>query len=53
MKSSLLPRGNYSFTYNEQMLAAKKIQYFLHFTAETAGNLFSLGELIAGKNTQR
>ncbi len=41
--------GNYSFTYNEQMLAAKKIQYFLHFTAETAGNLFSLGELIAGK----
>jgi hypothetical protein len=41
--------GNYSFTYNEQMLAGKRLQYFLHFTAETAGNLFSLVNLIGGE----
>jgi outer membrane protein insertion porin family len=41
--------GNYSFTYNEQMLAGKRLQYFLHFTAETAGNLFSLIKLIGGE----
>jgi outer membrane protein insertion porin family len=40
--------GNYSFTYNEQMLT-KRLQYFLHFTAETAGNLFSLAKLIGGE----
>lgn len=42
--------GNYSFTYNEQMLSEKKIQYYLHFTAETAGNMFSLANLIGGAN---
>jgi outer membrane protein insertion porin family len=41
--------GNYSFTYNEQMVAAKKYQYYLHFTAETAGNLFSLAKVIVGE----
>lgn len=41
--------GNYSFTYNEQMLARKRLQYFLHFTAETAGNLFSLVKVIGGE----
>ncbi|MDD4993244.1 MAG: BamA/TamA family outer membrane protein [Paludibacter sp.] len=41
--------GNYSFTYNEQMLAGKKLQYFIHFTAETAGNLFSLAKRIGGE----
>ena len=41
--------GNYSFTYNEQMLAAKKVQLYFHLTAETAGNVFSLANLIAGK----
>jgi len=40
--------GNYSFTYNEQMLSLKKIQYYFHFTAETAGNAFSLINLIGG-----
>ncbi len=40
--------ANYSFTYNEQTLQAKRTQFYLHFTAETAGNLFSLAELIAG-----
>jgi hypothetical protein len=40
--------GNYSFIYNEQMLAGKRLQYFMHFTAETAGNLFSLVNLIGG-----
>jgi len=41
--------GNYSFTYNEQMLVGKRLQYFIHFTAETAGNLFSLAKLIGGE----
>jgi len=41
--------GNYSFTYNEQMLARKRLQYFLHFMAETAGNLFSLVKVIGGE----
>ena len=41
--------GNYSFTYNEQMLAAKKIQFYFHLAAETAGNVFSLANIIAGK----
>ncbi|MCE5332220.1 MAG: BamA/TamA family outer membrane protein [Bacteroidales bacterium] len=45
--------GNYSFTYNEQVIAQKKIQYFLHFTAETAGNLFSLAELVAGNKPKQ
>jgi outer membrane protein assembly factor BamA len=40
--------GNYSYTYNEQVILGKKIQYYLNFSAETAGNLLSLGELIAG-----
>jgi outer membrane protein insertion porin family len=43
--------ANYSFTYNEQVLKDKKVQYYLHFTAETAGNLFSLAELIAGNKS--
>jgi len=45
--------GNYSFTYNEQVIERKKIQYFLHFTAEAAGNFFSLAELIAGNKPNR
>lgn len=41
--------GNYSFTYSEQMLTGKRLQYFMHFTAETAGNLFSLVKVIGGE----
>ncbi|HEY5499900.1 MAG TPA: BamA/TamA family outer membrane protein, partial [Bacteroidales bacterium] len=41
--------GSYSYTYNEQMLADKKIQYFFHLTAEVAGNAFSLVNSITGK----
>jgi len=40
---------NYSFTYNEQVIEGKKMQYYLNFTIETAGNLLSLAELIRGK----
>ena len=43
--------SNYSFTYNEQTSPGKKMQYFLHTTAETAGNMFSLMKLIGGKKT--
>lgn len=40
--------GSYSFTYNEQVLAGKKIQYFFHTTTEFAGNAFSLVNNITG-----
>lgn len=41
--------GSYSFTYNEQVIPGKKVQYFLHLTSELAGNIFSLTKLIAGE----
>ena len=41
--------ANYSFTYNEQVLPAKKTQFFLHSAAETAGNLFSLAKRTGGQ----
>ena len=40
---------NYSFTYNEQVIEGKKMQYYLHFATETAGNLLSLAKIIGGK----
>lgn len=41
--------GSYSYTYNEQVVPGKKIQYFFHTTLETAGNAFSLIKLIGGE----
>jgi len=41
--------GSYSFTYNEQMMAGKKIQYYAHLISEAAGNAFSLAKNIAGE----
>ena len=41
--------GSYSFTYNEQMLAAKKIQFYFHLASEAAGNAFSLAKNIVGE----
>ena len=40
--------ANYSFTYSEQMLTKKKLQYFVNVNAETAGNLFSLINIVNG-----
>jgi outer membrane protein assembly factor BamA len=40
---------NYIFTYNEQVIPLKKIQYFLQLSTETAGNAISLGKAINGK----
>ncbi|MEI6141469.1 MAG: BamA/TamA family outer membrane protein [Mariniphaga sp.] len=42
--------GTYSFTYNEQVVPDKKVQYFFHLTSELAGNLFSLAKLATGGN---
>jgi outer membrane protein insertion porin family len=39
--------ANYAFTYNEQSVQGKQLQYYFHFFAETAGNMLSLAELIA------
>jgi len=41
--------GNYSFTYNEQLVPFKKIQYYLNFTTEVVGNVFSLVKIISGE----
>lgn len=41
--------GSYTFSYNEQVLPAKREQYFLYTTAEVAGNTFSLARKIAGE----
>jgi outer membrane protein insertion porin family len=41
--------GTYIYTFNEQVLALKKIQYFFQLTAETAGNVFSLAKIVGGE----
>lgn len=44
-----IPGGSYSFTYNEQMLAAKKFQFYLNLRSELAGNSYALVKWIAGE----
>ncbi len=41
--------GTYSYTYNEQVLPLKKMQYFLQVLTETAGNVFSLAKTVGGE----
>ena len=41
--------GTYIFTYNEQVIPLKKIQYFFQLTTEAAGNAFSLFKTITGE----
>jgi outer membrane protein assembly factor BamA len=41
--------SNYSFTYNEQVIQGKKMQYFFLLTSELAGNMFSLAKIISGE----
>ncbi len=48
-KELFIAGGTYSFTYNEQVLPKKTIQYYFHFTAEAAGNTFSLAKAITGE----
>lgn len=48
-EDQFIPGGSYSFTYNEQVIPNKKMQYFVHLTTEVAGNTFSLVNSIAGK----
>lgn len=40
--------GSFSYTYNEQMIPGKRIQYFFHGAAEIGGNAFSLARVIGG-----
>lgn len=44
-----IPGGSYSFTYNEQMLAAKKIQYYLNVRSELAGNSYAIYKRLTGE----
>ena len=41
--------GSYSYTYNEQAIAGKKIQFFSRIRSEFAGNAFSLLKSISGE----
>ncbi len=41
--------ANYSLIYNQQVLTEKKIQYYLNFTSEIAGNMFTLVKAIGGE----
>ena len=43
--------GTYNFTYNEQVIPLKKIQYFLQLNTEAAGNAFSLVKAITGEKS--
>ena len=45
--------GSYSFTFNEQVLPAKKMQYYFHLTSEFAGNAFSLAKRILGEDVSQ
>jgi len=40
--------ANYAFTYNEQVLQEKRLQYYFNLTTEVAGNAFSLANIIGG-----
>ncbi|MDF2438368.1 MAG: surface antigen [Bacteroidota bacterium] len=41
--------GMYSYTYNEQVLPNKKVQYYFFGSSEIAGNTFSLARAIGGE----
>ncbi|MEK7718647.1 MAG: BamA/TamA family outer membrane protein [Bacteroidota bacterium] len=41
--------GYYSFTYNEQMMTGKKMQYYFHLISELAGNALYLAKVIGGE----
>jgi len=41
--------GSYSYTYNEQVITEKKMQFYFHISTEVAGNAFSLIHVINGK----
>ncbi len=41
--------GSYTFTFNEQILQDKRMQFYFQLSTEVAGNSFSLIKLIAGK----
>lgn len=43
--------GNYSYTYNEQVIPGKKVQYFLHLSTELGGNALSLATRIGGQKS--
>jgi outer membrane protein insertion porin family len=47
-KEQFVAGANYSFTYNDQVVSLKRTQFFFQGTAETAGNAFSLVNIIGG-----
>ena len=41
--------ATYKYTYSEQAITGKKVQYYFHLATELAGNVFSLAKIVAGK----
>jgi len=41
--------GSYDFSFNEQLGAEKRMQYYIHLATETSGNFLSLVKTIAGE----
>jgi outer membrane protein insertion porin family len=41
--------ASYAYTYNEQTISKKTTQFYVNFTAETAGNVFSAISTISGE----
>jgi outer membrane protein assembly factor BamA len=42
--------ASYSFTFNDQLVPGKKLQYYFRYTGEIAGNALSLAKRIAGED---
>jgi len=40
--------ASYIYTFNEQVLTGKKMQFFFQLTSELAGNAFSLAKIVTG-----
>ena len=41
--------ASYTYTYNEQVLSDKKMQFYFQLATELSGNAFSLAKIISGK----
>jgi outer membrane protein insertion porin family len=48
-EEQFIAAANYTFVYDDQVLPHKNLQTYLRAFVESAGNLFSLGNMIAGE----
>ncbi|MBE0662708.1 MAG: BamA/TamA family outer membrane protein [Bacteroidales bacterium] len=48
-EEQFIAAANYTFVYDDQVLPHKSLQTYLRASVESAGNLFSLGNIISGE----